>query len=65
MFTTITYIASNGACIIDTRPEAEIVKSDEDYLIERATKEKMKKFKESNTLIRKVLRLLRKKVFAS
>lgn len=60
MFTTITYIASNGACIIDTRPEAEIVKSDEDYLIERAIKEKMRNLKENKKTTVRIAHLLRR-----
>ncbi len=50
MLSTVTYIASNGVCVVDTRPEAEIIKDDEDYLHERAIKEKMRKLKENKKI---------------
>ena len=50
MLSTVTYIVSKGVCVVDTRPEAEIIKDDEDYLHERAIKEKMRKLKENKKI---------------
>lgn len=60
MFTTITYIASNGVYVVDTRPEAEIIKDDEDYLHERAIKEKMRNLKENKKITVRIAHLLRR-----
>lgn len=60
MLSTVTYIASNGVCVVDTRPEAEIVKDDEDYLHERAIKEKMRNLKENKKTTVRIAHLLRR-----
>lgn len=60
MLSTVTYIASNGVCVVDTRPEAEIIKDDEDYLHERAIKEKMRNLKENKKTTVRIAHLLRR-----
>lgn len=60
MLPTVTYIASNGVCVVDTRPEAEIIKGDEDYLHERAIKEKMRKLKENKKTTVRILHFVRR-----
>lgn len=60
MLSTVTYITSNGVCVVDTRPEAEIIKDDEDYLHERAIKEKKRNLKENKKTTVKIAHLLRR-----